>query len=81
MLFTNNAISEMISSISLTVQMVIEGKFTAKFGANSETRVVGVFNHMKTFYHHVSLPVNFNLIKLKPKKTRAKFVITASNRE
>ena len=61
--------------------MVVDDYFYQKFGSKSATRVAGVFNHMKTFYQHSSLQVKFNLIKLKPKKTSQRLVITASNRE
>ena len=43
-------------------------KFTDKFGDNSETRVAGVWNHMKTFFIHSSLDVKFNLIRLPTKE-------------
>ena len=61
--------------------MVIDGYFTEKYGSNSETRVAGVFNHMKTFFVHTSLQVKFNLIKLPTKTLTQKILITASNRE
>merc|ERR1712212_397550 len=69
------------SQMDLKVQMVIEGKFTEKFGDDSETRVAGVFNHMKTFFQHGSLETKFNLIRLPTKALTRNLIIKASNRD
>ena len=68
-------------SYSLRVQMVTEGYFTEKFGNNSETRVAGVFNHMRTFFAHPSLPVKFNLIRLPTKTLSERIIVTPRMRE
>ena len=61
--------------------MVVDGYFTEKFGAKAETRVAGVFNHMKTFFVHGSLDVKINLVKLPTITISQKMWITSRNKE
>ena len=61
--------------------MVTDKKFTDKFKKESETRVAGVWNHIKTFFIHSSLDVKFNLIRLPTKEIDQSIIIKPSNRE
>ena len=62
--------------------MVAEGNFKTKYGqADTEERVAGVVNHMKTFYAHSSLRISFDLVKLPTKFLDEKIEITEDNLE
>ena len=73
--------SSMPKTFNFRIQFVADGYFRRDYGRKVNEKITGVFNHLKTYYSHPSLPVKLNLVMLPIKQISTFITIRADNRE